>query len=100
MGIYAIGDEDTVLGFRLVGGDGKTVASAQQARDEFERALDRSDIELLFVTYQWAQAMQERLNRAKMTRTRPIVMEIPDRSGQAAETPVKELVGRAIGIRF
>ena len=98
MGIYVIGDEDTVLGFRLVGGKGVVVNSADQARDEFEKAVGNSDVQLLFVTHKWAQTMADRLNRIKMTRTRPVVMDIPDASGQVPESSVRDLVSRAIGV--
>ena len=98
MSIFVIGDEDTVLGVRLVGGDGTVVASRQEAETALDAVMERQDLELLLMTYQWAQHTQDRLNRIKMTETRPLVMEIPDKSGGEPQHSAKDLVSRAIGI--
>jgi len=44
--------------------------------------------------------MHDRIDRLKMTRLKPVVMEIPGREAGAPETSLGEMVGRAVGIRL
>ena len=98
MSLFVIGDQDTVLGMQLVGVGGKTVTSAEAAADALETALADEDMQIVFITRQWAHAMRERVDRLKMTRLRPVVMEIPGRDLEPPEESIAELVRKAIGI--
>lgn len=98
MSIFVIGDRDTVLGIRLVGGDGVTVEDAETASAELEEALQDEAIQLLLITREWSDRLRERIDRLKMDRLRPIVMEIPGKSVEPPERSLNELVRRAIGI--
>ncbi len=100
MSIFVIGDRDTVLGIRLVGGDGIPVKDAATASAELEKALQDEAIQLLLITREWSDALRERIDRLKMDRLRPIVMEIPGKSVESPERPINELVRRAIGINI
>lgn len=98
MSILVIGDQDTALGFRLVGAKAEVVDSLEQARQSLEHTLGREDIELLLITREWAAQLRERIDRLKMASLRPIVMEIPGREMAPPEQSMSELVRRAIGI--
>ena len=98
MSVFVIGDKDTVLGFTLVGGEGTVVSSVEGADQALTAALERDDIELLLVTREWSESMQERMNRVRMTSLRPVVVEIPGKNLHEPSTSLEELVKRAIGI--
>lgn len=98
MTIFVIGDPDTVLGFRLVGADGKAVEHAEEARRELEKALQNEEIALLCITREWADAMRDSIDRLKMERLQPIVMEIPGKAPALPEKTLEQVVRRAIGI--
>jgi V/A-type H+-transporting ATPase subunit F len=98
MGVYVIGDKDTVLGFTLVGGYGVVVQSAREAREHLESALEREEIDLLLVTREWADSMRERMNRLLMTSLRPVIIEIPGKESRPSVASIDDLVRRAIGM--
>ena len=100
MSIFVIGDRDTVLGFRLLGAEGRTARSLDEARDVHEKVLQREDIKLLFLTREWADRMRQRVDELKMKRLRPLVMEIPGKEVKPPEQSLSELVRRAIGINL
>ena len=100
MKIYVIGNKDTVLGFRLNGVDGSVVASAAEARQALESALDSEDIGLLLVTRQWGATMQDRMDHLKMHSLAPVVLEIPGSAIRPPEQSIRELVRKAVGLRM
>ncbi|MFP4349639.1 MAG: V-type ATP synthase subunit F [Thermodesulfobacteriota bacterium] len=100
MSIFVIGDRDTVLGFRLVGAHGIPVKDKETASAELEKALQNEALQLLLITREWSDALRERIDRLKMDRLQPIVMEIPGKSVEPPERSLTQLVRRAIGINI
>lgn len=98
MSIFVIGDAETVLGFQLVGICGKVAHGADETREELEKALQDENVQLLFITCEWAEEVREKVDRLKMTSLRPIVMEIPGKQGEPPGQSLNELVNRAIGV--
>jgi len=99
MSIYVIGDQDTVLGFRLVGAQGKVVESVDQAREELNRLLKDREARLLLITREWAAEMRDQVNHLKITSLQPIVLEIPGKEPESLAEPLRDLVRRAVGIK-
>ena len=101
MRYYIIGDEDTVLGFGLVGVEGKVVSSVAQAQEAFSGALDQSDIGIVIVTERVADLIRPQVDRFIFTRSFPLIVEIPDRQGPLSGKPgIREMVNQAIGIKL
>lgn len=98
MSIWVIGDPDTVAGFRLAGAAGIVIRDADQARAELHKALSRDDIDLLLITRDLVVGLQQEISDLKMTRLKPVVVDIPGRKALAAEKSMRELVSRAVGI--
>ncbi len=97
MRIYVIGNQDAVLGFALVGVDGRIVSDAQEVREALDASLADRSIGLLLVTSDAAEQARERVDALKVNSLEPLVVEIP---GQTDEQPpsLKDLVQRAVGI--
>ena len=96
-----IGDEDTVLGFELVGVSGQIVQTAEDARRAFETALGDKDIGIIIMTEPIADMIRSLVDKYLFTVTFPLIVEIPDRRGHPPDRPgIREMVNAAIGIRL
>jgi V/A-type H+-transporting ATPase subunit F len=101
MRYYIIGDEDAVLGFGLVGVEGKAVQSAEQAQEAFSTVLEQSDIGIIIITERIADLIRPQVDRFIFTRNFPLIVEIPDRLGPLEGKPgIREMVNQAIGIKL
>ena len=100
MHYYVIGDEDTVLGFRLVGVDGESASNASEAENAFAHALKRENIGIIVMTERVAETIRPIVDRYTFTEDFPLIVEIPDRTGRLPGRPsLRELVNVAIGVR-
>jgi V/A-type H+-transporting ATPase subunit F len=96
-----IGDEDTVLGFGILGIPGKVVTNADEAQRAFQESLDNKQTGIIIVTERIADMIRPIINRYLFTENFPLVVEIPDRNGTAPGRPgIKEMVNTAIGIKL
>jgi len=101
MKYFVMGDEDTVLGFGMVGVEGKTVYNAEAARTVFDEALQNEEIGIIIITERTANSIRELIQRFIFTKSFPLIVEIPDRSGHAPGwVGIREMVNRAIGIKL
>lgn len=97
MDIFVIGDENTILGFSLIGIKGKIVDSVKEARSALEEAVNREDTKIILITDQWAGQMREKVDEMKM-KNEPLVMDIPgpskaEEKGRSLRALVEEAVG-------
>jgi V/A-type H+-transporting ATPase subunit F len=95
-----IGDEDTVLGFGLVGVQGQVVVNAEEARDAFRAVIADQEYGVVIITEAAAGMIRELVDTYVFTEEFPLILEIPDRGGHDEARPsLRELVNQAIGIR-
>ncbi len=99
---YAIiGDEDTVLGFGVVGVAGRVVTTPDEAQTAFRETLADSDVAIVIMTERIADMMRATVDKYLLTENFPLIVEIPDRKGSLPNRPgIKELVNAAIGIKI
>jgi V/A-type H+-transporting ATPase subunit F len=101
MKYFIIGDEDAVLGFGLVGVEGRTARSPQEAQDAFAGALADKSVGIVLITERIAELIRPQVDRYVFTQSFPLIVEIPDRQGPVAGKPgVREMVNQAIGIKL
>lgn len=98
MSIFVIGDENTVLGFSLVGVDGSQVENLKELNSRLEEALQREEIEIVLVTEYWAAQLGDEFDRLKMESEKPLVLEIPGSQPAPSRQSLMELVQQAVGI--
>ncbi|MBN1359112.1 MAG: V-type ATP synthase subunit F [Sedimentisphaerales bacterium] len=98
---YAIlGDEDTVLGFEMVGVSGRVVRDADEAQSAFATLLEDKEVGIVIITERVAEMMRATVDRYLFTMSFPLIVEIPDRTGTLPGKPgIREMVNAAIGIR-
>lgn len=100
MEYYVIGDEDTVLGFGMVGVRGRQVETEREASYALDSALEDTEIGILIMTERVADLVRERVDYLLFSEDFPLVVEIPDRAGKVANRPsLRETVNNAIGIQ-
>jgi V/A-type H+-transporting ATPase subunit F len=96
-----IGDEDTVLGFGIVGVPGKVVNNSDQAQRAFQALLQDKETGIIIITERIADMIRPVVNKYLFTVNFPLVVEIPDRTGTKPGKPgIKETINTAIGIKI
>jgi len=96
---FVIGDEDTVLGFGLVGVYGRVVTDPDEARDAFRAVIRDGETGIVIITEAVADTIRELVDSYVFTEDFPLILEIPDRRGHDERRPsLREVVNQAIGI--
>ncbi|MCG1012065.1 V-type ATP synthase subunit F [Tepidanaerobacter sp. GT38] len=102
MRIFLISDNhDTLTGMRLAGVDGIVVHEEAELLDELKKARESGDIGILLITETLAERLPEEINRMKLSKKLPLVIEIPDRHGTRRPPDfltryIKEAIGVSI----
>ena len=101
MNLFCIGDENTVLGFGLVGVEGRVVKTERQAREAFKVATSTPDVGIIIITERIAERLREEVNKSIYELNFPLVIEIPDMQGPLPERKsILQLVRTAVGVRI
>jgi len=101
MKVLVIGHPEAVLGFSLVGVDGKVATNADEANQALDSGLSTPDVGIILVTRDVAKTVGARMDDLKLHSTTPLVVEIPGPEGVSADQPsLSEVVLRAIGIKL
>jgi len=101
MNYFVIGDEDTVLGFGLVGVKGMTARTKADADAAFQKALGDPETGIIIITERIADLIRPLVDKYLFTERFPLIVEIPDREGPVQGKPgIREMVNRAIGIKL
>lgn len=98
MRTFVIGNENCVLGFRLVGVQGVVARTAEHLHTALRDALDHPEIALVLVTSDVANLDRERMDELKISSTRTLVVEIPGQGEASAYPSLTEFVQKAVGI--
>jgi len=94
---FVIGDEDTVLGFSLVGVEGTSAMSVEDATAAFKSALENKENGIIIITDKVADMIRDLVNQYLFSETFPLIVEIPA-SGGKYKKDLRELVNEAIGV--
>lgn len=101
MKYFVIGDEDTVLGFGLVGVQGFVADNATAAENSFKEALKDDEIGIVIITEKVAELIRPLVDAYLFTYNFPLIVEIQDRGGKMAGKPgIRQMVNDAIGIKL
>lgn len=95
--IAALGDKDSVLGFKALGLDVVSVESVDEARTNLHR-MAKEDYAVIYLTEQLAVQLEAEVNRYKDSLT-PAIILIPGKEGSLGigMAKVTENVVRAVG---
>jgi len=95
-----IGDEDTVLGFGIVGVSGVIARNPEEAQRAFDAILEDKETSIIIITEPVADMIRPVVNKYLFTESFPLIVEIPDRRGRDPRRPgIREQVNAAIGVK-
>ena len=96
--IAAIGDWESVMGFRALGLDTYPVAGAAEAREKVRELAKEGNCAVIYLTEQLAQEMEDVLSRYK-DELRPAIILIPGRQGSLGigKNNIQRAIERAVG---
>lgn len=98
MKYFVIGDEDTVLGFSLVGVFGMQATNADQARQAWTKALEDTENGVIIITDVVANMIRQTVDQYLFSESFPLVVEVPSPRGGSEHTDLRSLVNKAIGV--
>lgn len=98
MRYFVIGDEDTVLGFSLVGTRGMVASNREEADAALRSALENRDYGIIIITMDVADMIREEVDRYMFSETFPLIVEIPNKATGGVSRDLKALVNEAIGV--
>ncbi|MFA5514314.1 MAG: V-type ATP synthase subunit F [Sphaerochaetaceae bacterium] len=98
MRYFVIGDEDTVLGFSLVGTAGLSASNAQQAAQALRSALENRENGIIIITQDIADMIRDEVDRYIFSESFPLIVEIPNRASGGVSRDLRALVNEAIGV--
>ncbi len=98
MRYFVIGDEDTVLGFSLVGTQGMVATNVAEAQNALEKALEHKEYGIIIITENVADMIRAQVDRYLFSETFPLIVEIPNRFSEGGSKDLKKLVNEAIGV--
>jgi len=82
MKVFILSDNThTLTGMRLSGVEGVVVHEREEILKELAKVKEKRDIGILLITELLAERVQLELNKMKLSRSLPIIVEIPDRHG-------------------
>lgn len=101
MKYFLIGGDDAVLGFGMVGVEGRVAQTENEAREALHEALNDSEVGIVIITEQSAELIRPLVDRYVFSQSFPLIVEVPDRQGPLEGRPsLRELVNQAIGINL
>ena len=100
MRFYVISDNvDTQVGMRLAGIEGIVVHEADEVHKALSDAMEQDDIAVILMTEHLVRLCRDLVD--DLNRSRPLIVEIPDRHGNGrAKDSITRYVREAIGIRI
>ena len=102
MRFYLISDNiDTQVGMRLAGIEGVVVHEADEVHQALSDAMEQEDIAVILMTERLGSLCRDLVDDLKLNRSRPLIVEIPDRHGNGrAKDSITRYVREAIGIKI
>jgi V/A-type H+-transporting ATPase subunit F len=99
MKIAAICDRDTAVGLRL-GGVQELFITDENAKEMWNKILERNDIGILFITEKISEDLGKYLKDYRLRNNLPIIVEISDKKGRIKDHIdfISFIIKKAIGI--
>ncbi len=102
MKFFLISDNhDTVTGLRLAGIEGVVVHEKSEVENALSLAVKDDQIGVVLMTEQLVEKCPDTVYDLKMHRTRPLIVEIPDRHAEGrTKDSIMRYIHEAIGIKL
>ena len=102
MKFYLISDNiDTQMGMRLAGIEGVVAHTEPEVTAALDAAFEDESVAVVLMTEKLVKLCHDRVYELKLSRTRPLIIEIPDRHGNSSVSEaISRYVGEAVGIKL
>ena len=102
MKAYLISDNiDSFVGLKIAGIKGSVVHTPEEALEEILKAKGDMDIGIIILTEKIAELIPNKVKELKLSRSLPLVVEIPDRHGSTkGESSITKYVRESIGLKI
>lgn len=102
MRMYLLSDNvDTLMGMRMSGVEGVVLHEEAELTAKLNELLAEEDIAVVMITHKLISLITERVNELKLTCSRPLIIEIPDRHGSGSiGDSITRYVKDAIGVNI
>jgi len=102
MKFFVISDNtDTLVGMRLAGMEGVLAHEAEETAAALTAAVSKDDIAVVLMTERLVSLCRGQVDDLKLHRSRPLIVEIPDRHGNGrAKDSISRYVREAIGVNI
>ncbi len=100
MKYFVIADEDTVLGFRYAGVEGRAVRTPEEARAALAEQVASGLTGIVILTDEIADTIQDEVNRLRFESRTPLIVQIPGPDGPRPGRPdLTAVIREAMGIK-
>ena len=102
MRMYLLSDnDDTLMGMRMSGVEGVVLHHEDEVRAKLDELLREDDIAVIMITATLMNLIRETVYDIKLHRTKPLLIEIPDRHGNGqTKDSISKYVKDAIGVEM
>ena len=102
MRFFLISDNiDTQLGMRIAGIEGVLAHTENEVTQALDAAFSNEEIAVVLITEKLVNLNRSKVYTLKLGRSRPLIVEIPDRHGDSNVTQtISRYVEEAIGIKL
>ncbi len=99
---HVIGDEDMIVGFRLVGVEGTVAYAVEEAKDALHNALNRKDIGIIILSEAFSNApsIRDEVDRIRQERVSPLIVELPGSKGPYNKVQLSDVISKILGIKI
>jgi V/A-type H+-transporting ATPase subunit F len=99
MDFFVLGEEEIIIGFAVVGVQGRVVSTREEALEGFLYAVALPDLKTLIMTEEVASLITEKVTEWNMSGRFPLLMEIPGLQGRLeGKKTLVESIREAVGI--
>ncbi len=100
MRFYLISDNiDTQMGMRLAGIEGVVVHGEEETSAALNEAIDKKNVAVILITTIAKSQCEELVDKYKLERAVPLIVEIPDRhAGSGVTDSIGRYLKEAVGI--
>lgn len=101
MRFWAFSDNhDTLTGLRLAGIEGEILSFGTEAEKRINTIAENSEIGILLVTAAVYKRHKVLLDRIRLQKQTPLVIEIPDRHNGSSGNDITDYIRDAIGVKI
>lgn len=99
MDFFVLGEEEIILGFNLVGIQGRVATTRAEAFEGFRYAVDSGEFKVLILTEEIATLLDQEVTDWNMSGRFPLLVEIPGLQGRLeGKKTLVESIREAVGI--